>query len=149
MNCFKLPYEIIDNLNNSMAKFYWSNTEGEKGIHWKSGDKLCEEKHEGGLGFKDLECMKLALLAKQGWRIMTQQASLLSKCARTIKRNGELRAKAIGEGSRRDAGNRAWKDVWQLPAPPRVKQFLWECICYNRSETRITELRKGNTEESK
>ncbi|GAA0187509.1 hypothetical protein LIER_34797 [Lithospermum erythrorhizon] len=28
MNCFKLPYGITDNLNNSMAKFYWGNMEG-------------------------------------------------------------------------------------------------------------------------
>ncbi|GAA0183140.1 hypothetical protein LIER_30608 [Lithospermum erythrorhizon] len=43
------------------------------------------------------------------------------KCAQTMKRNGELRAKGIGEGSRHEAGNRGWKDVWQLRAPPRVK----------------------------
>ncbi|GAA0175050.1 hypothetical protein LIER_28307 [Lithospermum erythrorhizon] len=79
MNCFKLPVDIIDSLNSSMTNFYWGNTEGERGIHWKAWDKLCDDKFEGGFGFKDLESMNLALLAKQGWRVLTRQASLLYK----------------------------------------------------------------------
>ncbi|GAA0181544.1 hypothetical protein LIER_30253 [Lithospermum erythrorhizon] len=39
------------------------------GIQWKSWNKLCEEESEGELRFKDLECMNLAFLAKQGWLI--------------------------------------------------------------------------------
>ncbi|GAA0175470.1 hypothetical protein LIER_28637 [Lithospermum erythrorhizon] len=66
MKCFKLPYETIDVLNNHMTKFFWASSDKERGIHWQSWDKLCEDKLEGGLGFKDLECMNLALLAKQG-----------------------------------------------------------------------------------
>ncbi|GAA0167178.1 hypothetical protein LIER_43781 [Lithospermum erythrorhizon] len=47
MNCFKLPVGIIDNLNSSMTSFYWENAECDKGIHWKSWEKLCEDKFEG------------------------------------------------------------------------------------------------------
>ncbi|GAA0160329.1 hypothetical protein LIER_16910 [Lithospermum erythrorhizon] len=79
MNCLKLPVGTFETLNNFMAKFFWGKAEGDKGIHWKSWNKLCNEKFDGGLGFKDLECMNLALLAKQRWRIVTRQASLLFK----------------------------------------------------------------------
>ncbi|GAA0179658.1 hypothetical protein LIER_30000 [Lithospermum erythrorhizon] len=64
MNCFKLPMGLIDNLNTLMAKFLWENTKDDKGIHWRSWEKLCEDKFDGGLGFKDLECMNRAMLAK-------------------------------------------------------------------------------------
>ncbi|CAM8979009.1 unnamed protein product [Rhodiola kirilowii] len=37
------------------------------------------EKENGGLGLKRLELMNLALLAKQGWRIMTKRELLVSK----------------------------------------------------------------------
>ncbi|GAA0181541.1 hypothetical protein LIER_30252 [Lithospermum erythrorhizon] len=45
-----------------------------------------------------------------------------------MKKNGELRGAAMGEGSRSDEGNRGWKELWQLRAPPRVQQFLWKCL---------------------
>ncbi|GAA0170413.1 hypothetical protein LIER_40954 [Lithospermum erythrorhizon] len=54
MNCFKLPVGIIDNLNSVMAKLFWANAEGDKGIHWKACDKLCLDKFEGGLGSRTL-----------------------------------------------------------------------------------------------
>ncbi|GAA0139923.1 hypothetical protein LIER_01376 [Lithospermum erythrorhizon] len=82
MNCFQLPMGIIDELNRIMAKFFWTTGDGDKGVHWKAWDKMCDEKLNGGLGFKDLECMNLELLAKQGWRIATQEASLLFKLLR-------------------------------------------------------------------
>ncbi|GAA0163191.1 hypothetical protein LIER_39548 [Lithospermum erythrorhizon] len=55
INCFKIPLGTIDDLNMTMEKFFWANGDGEKGIHWMVWDKVCEEKANGGLGFKDLE----------------------------------------------------------------------------------------------
>lgn len=40
---------------------------------------LMEEKLEGGLGFKDLRCFNLVLLAKQGWRLIQRPESLVTK----------------------------------------------------------------------
>ncbi|GAA0184711.1 hypothetical protein LIER_31999 [Lithospermum erythrorhizon] len=110
--------------------------------------------------------MNLAMLAKQGWLIVTKQASLLFrilkglyfrrssftraklganpsfgwrslleghkvllkglrwcgnyltcsgyKCARTMKKNGELRTKACGEGSSCEGGQSTWREFWKL-----------------------------------
>jgi hypothetical protein len=41
--------------------------------------KLGRSKEKGGLGFRDLEWFNLALLAKQGWRIIQNPDSLASK----------------------------------------------------------------------
>ncbi|GAA0166413.1 hypothetical protein LIER_21569 [Lithospermum erythrorhizon] len=75
MNCFKLPVGTIDTLNSLMKKFFWTGSDKERGIHWKSWSSLCEEKFKGDLGFKDLKCMNLALLAKQGCTITKREAS--------------------------------------------------------------------------
>ena len=38
---------------------------------------MCNEKNLGGIGFRDLHHFNLALLAKQGWKLLTSQSSLL------------------------------------------------------------------------
>ncbi|KAM1767625.1 hypothetical protein TB2_045509 [Malus domestica] len=48
-------------------------------IHWKSWDKLCNAKPEGGMGFRNLYAFNLAVLAKQGWRIAQFPDSLTAR----------------------------------------------------------------------
>ena len=67
----------------------------ERKIYWKSWDKLSTSKMEGGMGFWDLRDFNLAMLAKQGWRMIQDHDSLLSKCfkARYFPRSFFLEAK--------------------------------------------------------
>ena len=44
-----------------------------------SWERLGRAKSKGGMGFKDLYCFNKALLAKQGWRLVTNPESLAAK----------------------------------------------------------------------
>uniref|UniRef100_A0A803Q5E4 Reverse transcriptase zinc-binding domain-containing protein n=1 Tax=Cannabis sativa TaxID=3483 RepID=A0A803Q5E4_CANSA len=45
-------------------------------MSWK---RLCRHKHEGGISFRDLRDYNLAFLGKQGWRLLTNESSLVSR----------------------------------------------------------------------
>lgn len=63
-----------------MNRFWWqSSNSNQKGIHWKEWGSLTTHKMMGGLGFKDLHDFNVSMLGKQGWRLLNNQTSLVSR----------------------------------------------------------------------
>ncbi|KAM6566616.1 hypothetical protein CsatA_025744 [Cannabis sativa] len=81
MSVFLLTKEICSNLEGMMAKFWWKSQSrsGSKGVSWISWKRLSKHKTEGGMGFRDLRDYNLSFLGKQGWRLLTNEDSLVSK----------------------------------------------------------------------
>ena len=80
MGVFQLPIKLCDELNSMCEKFWWGQVGNERKIHWRSWDKLTVAKKKGGMGFRDLRAFNLAMLARQGWRLMQEKESLFYKC---------------------------------------------------------------------
>ena len=80
MGVFQLPINLCDELNSMGARFWWGQVGNERKIHWGSWDKLIVAKKKGGMRFQDLRAFNLAMLAKQGWRLMQEKESLFYKC---------------------------------------------------------------------
>ena len=95
------------------------------------------------MGFKDLKAFNLALLAKQGWRLLQNQSTLFHQVskAKYFKHSTFLRAELgnqtsfawrsimvakeiVVEGARWNIGNgskvRIWEDKW-MPTPTHFK----------------------------
>ncbi|XP_042974894.1 uncharacterized protein LOC122306534 [Carya illinoinensis] len=79
MSCYLFPKSLCHEMEMMMARFWWSNQSREKKIHWVGWQKLSISKFRGGLGFKNLHDFNMALLAKQGWCLLTNCNSLLFK----------------------------------------------------------------------
>ena len=82
MSIFKLPNSICDNINSMLAKYWWGQTQAERKLHWVNWRKLCMEKKEGGMGFRDLHAFNLVMLSKQAWRLIHENHSLFYRVYR-------------------------------------------------------------------
>jgi hypothetical protein len=120
-------------------------------IHWINWGRLCSPKDEGGMGFRDLHCFNLALLAKQGWRLATQPTSLFSRVFRSkyfprcsfwqaklgsspsfIWRSILAARDLLRKGIRWSVGNgqsvKIWEDNWGVPdlqKRPHAREVEW------------------------
>uniref|UniRef100_A0A803NKG4 Reverse transcriptase domain-containing protein n=1 Tax=Cannabis sativa TaxID=3483 RepID=A0A803NKG4_CANSA len=72
--------EISKDIERMMSKFWWRpKVNQDKGIHWMSWKRLGRGKDEGGMGFRNIRDFNLALLAKQGWRLLVNNQSLVGR----------------------------------------------------------------------
>ncbi|KAI5313133.1 hypothetical protein L3X38_042307 [Prunus dulcis] len=81
MSCFKLSVTLCKEIHSAVARFWWKTKNERQGIHWVSWEKLMQLKKEEGLGFRELRCFNLALLAKIRCRILHNLKSLLARVA--------------------------------------------------------------------
>ncbi|BFG35644.1 hypothetical protein CerSpe_219180 [Prunus speciosa] len=142
MSVYLLPKYFCDDLNRLIADFWWNGNSGDRKIHWLAWDKLCQPKDLGGLGFRDLYAFNLAMLAKQGWRLIQYPNSLIANVLRAkyfhdksflevpVPENSSYVWKSICaarkillQGSRWQVGSGAEIDIWKDPWVPRPSTF--------------------------
>ncbi|XP_019163182.1 PREDICTED: uncharacterized protein LOC109159537 [Ipomoea nil] len=80
MSVFLLPIGLCREMEVIMNQYWWTGRIGDgRGIRWRSWEGLSRPKANGGMGFRRLHEMNLALLGKQAWRLVTNPTSLLAR----------------------------------------------------------------------
>lgn len=140
MNLFLLPESVIDEIEKLMNSYWWENgTTTSRGIRWKSWKRLCAVKEGGGLGIKELYQFNLAMLAKQGRRLINNVNPLVSNLMKArYYPNEEFLNATLGfnpsfmwrsilaaqnllkQGCRRRIGNGDSTRIWKVPWLPHV-----------------------------
>ncbi|WMV60306.1 hypothetical protein MTR67_053691 [Solanum verrucosum] len=105
-----------------LAQFFWSSCIGGKGRHWSRWRNLCLPEVEGGLGFRQMKDISMALFCKLWWNFRTKR-SIWSDYMKNkyCKRNHpNVVMWKIGGG-----GSQVWKKM--LQARELVEhQILWQ-----------------------
>jgi hypothetical protein len=82
MSCFDLTKTLCEEMSMMICRFWWAQHDKENKVHRLRWETLTKPKTEGGLGFRDPYGFNLAMLARQGWRMLTTPDSL---CACVLK----------------------------------------------------------------
>ncbi|XP_074326550.1 uncharacterized protein LOC141664498 [Apium graveolens] len=96
MSVFLIPMEMCKEMEQMMCNFWWqSSTKKNKCIHWMSWGRMCKSKLFDGMRFRHLHEFNIALLGKQGWRLISHPDSLVARIykARYYVEGGFLNAK--------------------------------------------------------
>ncbi|WJX28566.1 hypothetical protein P8452_17266 [Trifolium repens] len=109
MNIFLLPDTLVNDIERMINAFWWGGGSNNRGIKWLAWDKLACPKEEGGLGFRDFQSFNMAMVAKQGWNLMSNPSSLVARV---------YKARYFPQTSLLDSnlGNNpsfAWRSIWR------------------------------------
>lgn len=84
MSCFRLTRGLCESITSIIRQFWWGSKQGRRKPSWVAWDIMTQPKHLGGLGFRDLEIFNLSLLARQAWRLLTEESSLSGRILKAV-----------------------------------------------------------------
>lgn len=76
MQTVRLPVNVVDEVERINRQFFWGDDSGKRKMHTVAWENICLPKEQGGLGLRRLRDMNMALLAKLGWRLLTEPDKL-------------------------------------------------------------------------
>ncbi|CAN1194207.1 Uncharacterized mitochondrial protein AtMg00310 [Linum perenne] len=71
-------------MDSMIRNFFWAGAMDKKSIHWSRAETLCNSKQGGCFGFWNFSDLNLALLAKQGWRILDNPDTLWVRLLKSL-----------------------------------------------------------------
>nr|DAD35823.1 TPA_asm: hypothetical protein HUJ06_006463 [Nelumbo nucifera] len=84
MSHFRILKGICRKINGLLSNFIWGQRSNEKKIKWVAWNRMCNSKMKGGLGFRNIKCFNLTLLANAAWRLIQNSNILWGRILKQI-----------------------------------------------------------------
>lgn len=65
MVLYFFPKHILSALNSCLVKFWWGGCHTKRPVYWRSQELLQQHKSQGGIGFRNVTRLNVAILFKQ------------------------------------------------------------------------------------
>lgn len=123
LSFMKMPSKVWRKIVRIQREFLWGGVSGGRSINWVSWKEVCQPKHKGGLGMRDVRVINLSLLAKWRWRLIQDGAELWRKVLRE-KYGGSI-GDVVESGDRYMPSFTSlwWKDLMKLDAGDNLNWF--------------------------
>jgi hypothetical protein len=108
MSCFMLPKDLCSHMESMICKFWWGSSGDKRKIHWVRWSQICNHMKRGGVGFRNLRDFNEALLAKQGWRCITQPTSIV---AQTFKEKYYPKRSFLEAEASKNGASYTWRSI--------------------------------------
>jgi hypothetical protein len=133
MSLYIIPDATMNDIEKMLNSFWWGGGDNNKGIRWLSWERIACAKMEGGLGFRDFKSFNMAMVAKQGWKIMTRPETLVAKIFKARWN--------IGDGSKIKVMNTPWirgkGSGWVSAPQPQAAEILMIPLLRDVKEDRL------------
>lgn len=107
MSVYLLPPSFGDEIQRMIDSFWWGTKTNGRGINWLRWEKLTVRKENGGMGFQDLCGFNLAMMAKQGWNILSNPNTVVAKLLKAKNYpKGDFMEASVGHNS-----SNAWRRI--------------------------------------
>ncbi|KAF4369793.1 hypothetical protein G4B88_022178 [Cannabis sativa] len=73
-----IPLNIAKKVDRCRRDFWWGDTDEKRKIHLLAWDSICQSKFRGDLGFRRIEVINQAFMAKWAWKALTDKTSIWS-----------------------------------------------------------------------
>ncbi|XP_058726136.1 uncharacterized protein LOC131597455 [Vicia villosa] len=116
MSVYLIPDGVVNDIERMLNSFWWGGGRNNKGIRWLAWDRMTSSKSEGGMGFRDFKAFNMAMVAKQGWNIVSKPDTLVARIfkARYFPNSSYLDSK-IGNNP-----SYAWRNLWKAKEVLRI-----------------------------
>ncbi|XP_058755178.1 uncharacterized mitochondrial protein AtMg00310-like [Vicia villosa] len=109
MSIFIFPEVVINDIERMLNAFWGCGGSSSKGIRWIAWDRLTCSKKDGGLGFRKFRAFNMAMVAKQGWFIMSHPQSLVSRFFKA----GYFPKTSFFEANLGSNPSFVWRSIWK------------------------------------
>jgi zinc-binding in reverse transcriptase len=115
MSTTQLPKSVLNQISSLIRRFFWGKLGNERYRPVIGWDRITKPKHKGGLGIRDIECLKKAFIFKILWKFLQQPELPWVQILNSIWHN-----------TRKSNCSRLWKALLQVRhlMAPHLKTIL-------------------------